>query len=263
LNIGALKKPGTVRESSVSRIPLRVRWKDMIDSVIKSQNINKTQNETINNLSSNFEFMIQFSQVSSRVRKINSLIDNLKTYFDITNTEELYEKIHKDIDVILSELNLTIEHIRVSSSFIPENQANKNQEENIASKYEIEEKKKEMADMCRNFVNSSKNMISSSLTNLDQHKTYVIDGMEYLCLIVKGCLEITYSYSFKQFKLDETRTILTSLLSLTNTFRSTSFISFLTAKKQLKDENMGLLMKQATNLANEIGLLIKNFKNLL
>jgi hypothetical protein len=204
------------------------------------------------------------SQILNRINKINKLIENLKDHFNINNTEELYEEIHKDIDSILFELNLTIENIRISSAVIPENSRIKVniQNENTA-KYEIEETKKEMADICRNFVNSSKNMISSSLTNIDDLKIYVIKGMEYLCLLVKGCLEITYLYSFKCFKLDETRTILTQLLKLTNTFRSTSFISFLTAKKQIKDENMSLLMKQATNLANEISLLIKNFKTLL
>ena len=251
----------------------------MIDTVVKSQNKNnKLLDDTMLSTSSNqepnisneflnfnnFNYMSQYSQVSSRVRKISALIENLKNHFNINNTEELYEAIHKDIDVILGELNFTIEHIRVSSSYIPDNVASSGLINDTSTpKYVIEEKKKEMAEICRNFVNSSKNMISSSLTNLDQHKTNVINGMEYLCLIVRQCLEITYLYSFRQFKLDETRTILTSLLSLTNTFRSTSFISFLTAKKQLKDENMGLLMKQATNLANEISVLIKNFKILL
>ena len=137
------------------------------------------------------------------------MIHNLKSHFYINRTEDLYEQMHTDIDIILAELNLTIESIRIRqfgglriSSVVILDKSNHSNNENH-QRSEIDEKKKEMADICRHFVNSSKNIISSSLISIDKLKSYLINGMEYLCLLVKDCLEITYLYSFKNYKLDE------------------------------------------------------------
>ncbi len=199
-------------------------------------------------------------EMAERLNKLNQI--KVKTNVDNQSTEKFYDEIHCDLDVVLFELHSTIEHVRLSSMISnvkTENEITENVEI-IESNSKIEEKISSVAQICRQFVNNSKNMISSALVNKSEVKTFVRNAMNSLCSLVVQCLESNYDYMNKNKKLDETRQLLIQILNLLNTFRTTLNITYLASSKQLNEGNMNLLMKQATNLANEISLLIKHFK---
>ncbi len=222
--------------------------------------------------------------MSERIDKLNQIKSKeARSCNDIVLDEEVsnekfYDEIHSDMDAILYELHSTIEHVRISSmiSNIPyETEDEYSQLDNIKDfKAEqetssslakllnkgIEEKIADVAVICRHFVNNSKSMISSALINESQLRPNIRTAINSLCSLVVQSFETTYRYLYKNEKLDETRQLLIQILSLINTFRNTLNITYLASNKQLNDASMNLLMKQATNLANEISLLIKHFK---
>jgi len=214
------------------------------------------------------EFEKEMMERLSRLNKIKS-----KTLLDMNDSEKFYDDVHADLDVVLFELHSTIEHVRLSSmldkfedEFL---NVDMNEEvytgDSLACKImnsKLEEKIADVAVICRQFVNNSKSMISSALVNEDQVKPHVRSAMNSLCSLVVECLETNYKYLYKNKKLDETRQLLIQILNLLNTFRTTLNITYLASSKQLNESNINLLMKQATNLANEISLLIKHFKQL-
>jgi len=200
-------------------------------------------------------------EMNERLEKLNQI--KIKTNVESTTNEKFYDEIHSDLDVVLFELHSTIEHVRLSSMISNLNSSEEKNEENdneIDSNLKNEEKISNVAQICRHFVNNSKNMISSALVNESEVKPFVRNAMNSLCSLVVQCLETNYEYLNKNKKLDETRQLLIQILNLLNTFRTTLNITYLASSKQLNEGNMNLLMKQATNLANEISLLIKHFK---
>lgn len=203
-------------------------------------------------------------EMTERLNRLNQI--KTKTNVDSTNNEKFYDEIHADLDVVLYELHSTIEHVRLSSMISNVNQTDESENSSNASSesnesdVKIEEKISSVAQICRQFVNNSKNMISSALVNESEVKPFVRSAMNSLCSLVVQCLETNYDYLNKNKKLDETRQLLIQILNLLNTFRTTLNITYLASSKQLNEGNMNLLMKQATNLANEISLLIKHFK---
>lgn len=138
----------------------------------------------------------------------------------------------------------------------------KNAEISKMNQSKFEEKIADVAVICRHFVNNSKSMISSALVNEEEVKPHIRNAMNSLCSLVVECLETNYKYLYLNKKIDETRQLLIQILNLLNTFRTTLNITYLASSKQLNESNINLLMKQATNLANEISLLIKHFKQL-
>ena len=203
-------------------------------------------------------------EMNERLEKLNQI--KIKTNVESTTNEKFYDEIHSDLDVVLFELHSTIEHVRLSSMISNLNSSQEKNEENdndlkpLDSNLKNEEKISNVAQICRHFVNNSKNMISSALVNESEVKPFVRNAMNSLCSLVVQCLETNYEYLNKNKKLDETRQLLIQILNLLNTFRTTLNITYLASSKQLNEGNMNLLMKQATNLANEISLLIKHFK---
>lgn len=185
-------------------------------------------------------------------------------YKEETNSDKFYDEIHADLDIVLYELHSTIEHVRLSSMLDVQNDEKdtQNSENSITNQLKFEEKIADVAVICRKFVNNSKSMISSALVNEKEVKPHVRNAMNSLCSLVVECLETNYKYLYLNKKLDETRQLLIQILNLLNTFRTTLNITYLASSKQLNESNINLLMKQATNLANEISLLIKHFKQL-
>lgn len=207
------------------------------------------------------------SQISERLDKIEKFILKSASYVD-ENGFELYDKIHKDIDLILLELNLTIEYLRVNGTYIENTNSNENDEkicndELSKSKKDVDLKKKEIADVCRQFVNDSKNMISSSFTNYENLNSHIIQGLNSLYLLIRNCLLIAKINAKHYGKFYGTKTVLSQLLSLINSYRGTINIASLVAQKQLKEISMNLLVKQASSLADEISMLIKCLKSLV
>ena len=221
-------------------------------------------------------------EMSARIEKLNKIKMREINFEDLENdNDKFYDEIHSDMDTILYELHSTIEHVRISSmiSNIPYDMDEEDETENDKENVEnndlsnenppslsrllvkgVEEKISDVAVICRQFVNNSKSMISSALINENQLKPHIRTAINSLCSLVIQCFETTYKYLYKNEKLDETRQLFIQILNLINTFRNTLNITYLASSKQLNDASMNLLMKQATNLANEISLLIKDFK---
>lgn len=176
-------------------------------------------------------------------------------------TDKFYDEVHSDLDIVLYELHSTIEHVRLSSMLDKFDEIEDLRETEL-NQPKFEEKIADVAVICRQFVNNSKNMISSALVNEDEVRPHVRGAMNSLCSLVVECLETNYKYLYLNKKLDETRQLLIQILNLLNTFRTTLNITYLASSKQLNESNINLLMKQATNLANEISMLIKHFKQL-
>ena len=256
-----LKKPDG--EDTASDASLMKNFQnDIIISIEKKHYGRKQQQFNLQPLhATGKEFEKEMMERLSRLNKIKS-----KTLLDMNDSEKFYDDVHADLDVVLFELHSTIEHVRLSSmldkfedEFL---NADMNEEACKIMNSKLEEKIADVAVICRQFVNNSKSMISSALVNEDQVKPHVRSAMNSLCSLVVECLETNYKYLYKNKKLDETRQLLIQILNLLNTFRTTLNITYLASSKQLNESNINLLMKQATNLANEISLLIKHFKQL-
>jgi hypothetical protein len=221
-------------------------------------------------------------EMSARIEKLNKIKMREINFESLeSDNDKFYDEIHCDMDSILYELHSTIEHVRISSmiSNIPYDMDEEDDSKNDKQNFEnndpsnenppclsrllikgVEEKISDVAIICRQFVNNSKSMISSALINENQLKPHIRTAINSLCSLVIQCFETTYKYLYKNEKLDETRQLFIQILNLINTFRNTLNITYLASTKQLNDASMNLLMKQATNLANEISLLIKDFK---
>lgn len=231
-------------------------------------------------------------EMSARIDKLNKI--KSKDESSVTpghvklDNEKFYDEIHADMDGILYELHSTIEHVRISSMISNIPYAMEDEEETTSSssvtinggldehaennsndgatyiatllRKGIEEKIADVAVICRQFVNNAKSMISSALINEHKLRANIRIALNSLCALVVQCFETTYKYLYRNEKLDEARQLLIQVLNLINTFRNTLNITYLASAKQLNDASMNLLMKQATNLANEISLLIKHFK---
>ncbi len=199
-------------------------------------------------------------EMTQRIEKLNQI--KIKSKIDECN-EKFFDEIHSDLDTVLYELHSTIEHVRLSSmiSNIKQPECNDVISENMLN--ENKAKMSEIVANCREFVNNSKTMISSALINENEVKMYVREAMNSISSLVVHCFENSFMYLYKNEKLDEIRQLLIQLLNLLNTFRVTLNITYLASSKQINDTNITLLMKQATDLANEIGILIKHFKLLI
>ena len=211
--------------------------------------------------------------MSLRIENLNRIKDKV----DIKpESDKFYDEIYSDLDLILFELHSTIEHVRISSMITNIHQdENTNEKVSKVENYEnfdntqqsqifsisnIDEKITEVAIICREFVTSSKSMISSALVDEISLKPHIRAAMNALGTLVAQCFETCFSYLYRNQKLDETRQLLIQILNLLNTFRTTLNITYLAASKKLNETNIDLLMKQAASLANEISLLIKHFK---
>ncbi len=322
---GSLKKKGlnACRDStSLTRSPLKVRWKDMIEisnSVIQSDSdtnssdceqffsdlLNDAEMASISrNAPAPTAMFLQEEQsfhkdiivtsiekkatgstehkfnlkplhatgkefekeMSDRIARLNRI--KIKgPLLEEDETDRFYDDVHADLDVVLYELHSTIEHVRLSSMLdafeeTKEGFNGEGPELSGSNHAKFEEKIADVAVICRQFVNNSKSMISSALVDEEGVRPHVRSAMNSLCSLVVECLETNYKYLYLNKKLDETRQLLIQILNLLNTFRTTLNITYLASSKQLNESNVNLLMKQATNLANEISMLIKQFKQL-
>ena len=173
-----------------------------------------------------------------------------------------FSRIYADLESVSVELHATIEHVRLSS-MMPNDQAVCEKEiSNEIFRKSLEENLNEIAVRCREFVHSSKTMISTALVDDEQMLPNVRSAMNSLSLLVKVCFQICFEYMFKNEKLDQIRQLLIQILNLLNTFRNTLNITFLAVNKQLNDVQMDLLIKQAHSLADEISQLIQRFKQI-
>lgn len=172
-----------------------------------------------------------------------------------------FSRIYTDLESVSVELHATIEHVRLSS-MVPNEQSvcEKKEISNEIFRKSLEENLNEIAARCREFVHSSKTMISNALVDDEQMLPNVRSAMNSLSLLVKVCLQICFEHMFKNEKLDQIRQLLLQILNLLNTFRNTLNITFLAVNKQLNDVQMDLLIKQAHSLADEISQLIQRFK---
>lgn len=217
-------------------------------------------------------------EMNARIDRLNAI--KIKTFVD-ENTDKFFDEIHSDLDVVLLELHSTIEHVRLSSMMIS-NMKNNGVDAKSDNQHDVDSNKlielnelninatmrnnkiSEIVANCRDFVNNSKTMISSALLmDESELKQHVRQAMNSICSLVVHCFESSFLYLYKNEKLDEIRQLLIQLLNLLNTFRVTLNITYLAAAKQLNEANIGMLMKQATSLANEISVLIKHFRLLL
>jgi hypothetical protein len=208
-------------------------------------------------------------EMNGRIERLNVI--KVKQIVDSDN-EKFFDDIHADLDTVLYELHSTIEHVRLSSMMISNMKRSEHDEDRLTELNSIllsqglnGEKNKigEIVANCREFVNNSKTMISAALINETEVKVNVRNAMNSVCSLVVHCFENSFLYLYKNEKLDEIRQLLIQLLNLLNTFRVTLNITYLASAKQLTEANVGMLMKQATSLANEIGVLIKHFKLLI
>jgi len=200
-------------------------------------------------------------EMTDRIARLNA-IKIKEALLDENGADKFYDDIHADLDVVLYELHSTIEHVRLSSMLDTYEESNSDEASSENNQIRFEEKITDVAVICRQFVNNSKSMISSALVNEEGVRPHVRNAMNSLCSLVVECLETNYKYLYLNRKLDETRQLLIQILNLLNTFRTTLNITYLASSKQLNESNVNLLMKQATNLASEISLLIKQFKQL-
>jgi hypothetical protein len=184
-----------------------------------------------------------------------------------TDHDKFFDDIHSDLDTVLYELHSTIEHVRLTCSMtIHKTTATAASSLNTDLCSSVSSSNGKMAEIvanCREFVNTSKTMISAALINEAEVKASVRWAMVSVCALVVHCFEASFMHMHRGERLDETRQLLIQLLSLLNTFRVTLNITYLAAAKQLTEANVGMLMRQATLLANEIGVLIKHFKLLI
>ena len=185
------------------------------------------------------------------------------------------------MDAILYELHSTIEHVRISSmiSHLASSSSScgdlsqeappttggesLNLSELLTKSVGVEGKVAEVALICRQFITTTKKMISSGLLNEKDVTCHMRDSTNALCSLVVHSFDTTFEYVKKNVKLDETRHLLIQILNMINTFRITLNITYLAVSKQLNQINMDVLLRQATSLANEISVLIKLFKLLI
>ena len=200
------------------------------------------------------------AEMRQRIERLKNINDKKELEKE---DDKFYDEVYKDLDVVLFEVNSTIEHVRVSSMLSAVNNVETSSIDAEVSRFmdvKVDDRISEIAVICRQFVNSSKSMISAAFTKQFDIKADVRDAMNSLCSLVVKCLETNFNFLYYNQKLDETRHLLIQILSLLNTFRTTLNIICLASANQLSESNMSLLMKQATGLANEISLLIRHFK---
>ncbi|CAF0708303.1 unnamed protein product [Brachionus calyciflorus] len=201
------------------------------------------------------------NEMMERIFKLEKIAENkFNNEENSKSSDQYFNEIFSDLDIVLVELHSTIEHVRLSSMITNLEQLNEDTIENDIFKRNLEDNLNEIALICREFVHYSKTMISSALIDDQAVLPNVRTAMNSLSLLVKTCFQVCFKYMYKNEKLDEIRQLLIQILNLLNTFRNTLNISFLASTKQLNDTQMDLLMKQAQCLANEISLLIKYFK---
>lgn len=196
------------------------------------------------------------SEMADRVLKLEKIAQNT---VDIEG-ENGFSGIYADLESVSAELHSTIEHVRLSSMVTSEQLVCDKEISREMFRRSLEDNMNEIAVTCREFVHSSKTMISSALIDDDKMLSNVRSAMNSLSLLVKVCFQICFEYMYKNEKLDQIRQLLIQILNLLNTFRNTLNITFLAASKQLNDTQMDLLIKQAHNLADEISQLIQRFK---
>lgn len=131
----------------------------------------------------------------------------------------------------------------------------------------------EFTNKCNDFIQQSKTMIKSALETVNNQNSqrdeeeiqvlmrlHIRNAMALVCSIILQCFESCYLLLYRNEKLDEIRQLLIQILNLLNTFRSSLNVAYLFALRKLNEKNSGLLLKQSSNLENDICFLIEYFK---
>lgn len=204
-------------------------------------------------------------EMNDRIEKLNRIKAKTNLYVN-TNNEKIFDEIQSDLDGVLFELHSTIEHIRISSMLsntdftaTPKSDEHGN-DKNVPIKMSSKLNINEFTNRCNDFVDHSKTMINSALLEDGQMKFHLKNTMILICSLVVQCFESCYVLLYRNEKLDEIRQLLIQILNLLNTFRSSLNVTYLFSLKKLNDKNASLLIKQSTNLENDICFLIEYFK---
>lgn len=215
------------------------------------------------------------------------------------NNERVFDEIQTDLDGVLYEIHSTIEHVRVSSMLMGTTTTTKtttthgNNNENTSeetpetsslkhinsdsqlSVNEFTNKCNDLVDHCKTMINSallaaaasSSTSSSANTTMSDQMQEqnqmlrfHIKNTMALVCSLIVQCFESCYVLLYRNEKLDEIRQLLIQILNLLNTFRSSLNVAYLFSMRKLNEKNSSLLVKQASNLENDISFLIEYFK---
>lgn len=139
---------------------------------------------------------------------------------------------------------------------------------------EFTNKCNDLVDHCKTMINSallaaassstpssSTNMMSDQMQEQNQMlRFHIKNTMALVCSLIVQCFESCYVLLYRNEKLDEIRQLLIQILNLLNTFRSSLNVAYLFSMRKLNEKNSSLLVKQASNLENDISFLIEYFK---